>query len=565
MDSRILDKYNWSQRHILRVFNEDLQIKEELYKSGLYLNDLGVRYFEISLKLLAEKEKSMKLKKVDNQYKITEHFSSSKSRTYACSTTTCECSFFIQNGCPCRHILLLRKKVNVNLFDSELFKPMFYKLRDCDMNNRPKSQRVSKDLVFEYDPLFAKKPKKIKSSHERYTIIKPLADKLVDSLVQNSGTKKMDEVVDNLENLISNVRSGDGLISAVSSDSKTSNSNVLKWFPSVNRAKVGRPKESKTSFLKKKTNDINITTTVNTEQHDPNLIICSFPPISGSPRQNAILYLDLEFLAPRKFVSDVIIDFKLRFLQPNGPSNSQVWIISAQLGQLMQLTIRLGATMSRDLDRLSKEARLFENGGCRVVFLPWCESHHFFAVVAIIAENQITINVMESLGHYGIPAGAKILGDYLNVVRSSKSLQALPIKIVKLDSQYSSLNNCAFFLVENAKMIMNDTQDFLNRASDNSLTNWYDPVPVENRRKETAEQIINLALDQRKPGGLLESESLFLPDFMILLQMGMLKENCSKVKKQRIPKQKVWSGAINICKGRGYLYFIIVEIVFGFI
>ena len=85
---------------------------------------------------------------------------------------------------------------------------------------------------------------------------------------------------------------------------------------------------------------------------------------------------------------------------------------------------------------------------------------------------------------------------------------------------------------------MNDTQDFLNRASDNSLKNWYDPVPVENRRKETAEQIINLALDQRKPGGLLESESLLLPDFMILLQMAMLKENCSKVKKQRIPKQK---------------------------
>ena len=123
------------------------------------------------------------------------------------------------------------------------------------------------------------------------------------------------------------------------------------------------------------------------------------------------------------------------------------------------------------MDRLSKEARLFENGGCRVVFLPWCESHHFFAVVAIIAENQITINVMESLGHYGIPAGAKILGDYLNVVRSSKSLQALPIKIVELDSQYSSLNNCAFFLVEIA---MNDTQDFLNRVSDDSLTNWYE-------------------------------------------------------------------------------------------
>ena len=157
---------------------------------------------------------------------------------------------------------------------------------------------------------------------------------------------------------------------------------------------------------------------MNTEQHDPYLIICSFPPISGSQRQNSILYLDLEFLAPRKFVSDVIIDFKLRFLQPNGPSNSQVWIISAQLGQLMQLTIRLGATMSRDLDRLSKEARLFENGGCQVVFLPWCESHHFFAVVAIIAENQITIDVMESLGHYGIPTGAIILGDYLNGVCS---------------------------------------------------------------------------------------------------------------------------------------------------
>ena len=109
---------------------------------------------------------------------------------------------------------------------------------------------------------------------------------------------------------------------------------------------------------------------------------------------------------------------------------------------------------------------------------------------------------MESLGHYAIPAGAKILGDYLNFVRSGKSLQPLPIKIVKLDcsTQDSSLNNCAFFLVKNATIIMNDTQDFLNRASDNSLKNWYDPVPVENCRKETAEQVIYLSLDQRKPG-----------------------------------------------------------------
>ena len=48
------------------------------------------------------------------------------------------------------------------------------------------------------------------------------------------------------------VETGDGLISVVSSDSKTSNRNVLTWFSSVHRAKVGRPRESKTCFVMKK-------------------------------------------------------------------------------------------------------------------------------------------------------------------------------------------------------------------------------------------------------------------------------------------------------------------------
>jgi hypothetical protein len=147
-------------------------------------------------------------------------------------------------------------------------------------------------------------------------------------------------------------------------------------------------------------------------------------------------------------------------------------------------------------------ARLFEDGGCKIIFLPWCESSHFFSIIGVLGP-QDRIYIMESIGTYGVPAGAGILEDFIKQVRASQGWDPVDCIIIILDSpkQEMGSNSCAFYMQENVISLLRDPEDFCSRAENNNMMTWYDGKQVEKRRKEMLNMLLRLGVDQREPGG----------------------------------------------------------------
>ena len=75
-------------------------------------------------------------------------------------------------------------------------------------------------------------------------------------------------------------------------------------------------------------------------------------------------------------------------------------------------------------------------------------------------------------------------------------------------------NDCGLFVLEFAERVYGDHKNFLKKAEDNNLQNWFKPSLINTRREELAMLIRQLSEEQRKPGGVLEGvESVVLPDF----------------------------------------------------
>ena len=144
-------------------------------------------------------------------------------------------------------------------------------------------------------------------------------------------------------------------------------------------------------------------------------IICSFPANPLNPRENAIYQSDYVCLRPRCFIPIEICDLRLKLLQPNGPSG-KVWLLSCAFGQ--QLNGRYWE--HENLNSALNQAKLYQ-GGCEIIFHPWNERSHFFAIIAVLGA-QDRIYVMESIGGYGIPDGASYLVDFIKQVRAMAGL-----------------------------------------------------------------------------------------------------------------------------------------------
>ena len=291
----------------------------------------------------------------------------------------------------------------------------------------------------------------------------------------------------------------------------------LIFMSGMRTGKVGRPRDSKTKFtMKSKKGKIpeGLSDKLSSRKIRPapavptDQIICSYPANPLYPKQNAIYQSEYMCLRPRCFIWIEICDLKLRLLQPNGPSG-KVWLLSCVLGQQLSGRYWEHQKLKSELDK----AKLYQ-GGCEIIFLPWCERSHFFAIIAVLGA-QDRIYVMESIGGYGIPAGAQILVDFIRQVRSSNGWDPVdcPISSLDIPKQGVGSNDCALFMLEAATKLVENPDAFLDEARNNNLRTLFDPQQIKTRRKEMADLIVRMGEEQRQPGGPLEVLGpLNLPD-----------------------------------------------------
>ena len=257
----------------------------------------------------------------------------------------------------------------------------------------------------------------------------------------------------------------------------------------------------------------NASPTVSNLRPEATPIICSFPPNQANPRKYAVFEGDYQCLAPRSFISTNITDFKQRLLQPGGPAGQAVWLLSSEVAQQMSGRWWEAPELCRQLEK----AKLYEDEGCKIIFMPWCEQGHFFSVVAVPGP-QDRIYIMESIGGYETPAGAAILGNFLSNVRARIGWDPVDCITITLESpkQPPGSNNCGLFMLENVAMVLRDPDDFCLKAETRSMKDWYPSSQVAGRREEMAELIRRMGKDQREPGQVHETqEALNLPDFKV--------------------------------------------------
>ena len=147
-----------------------------------------------------------------------------------------------------------------------------------------------------------------------------------------------------------------------------------------------------------------------------------------------------------------------------------------------------------------------------MVVLPLVWRSHFYGLVATLEEE--TCYVLESLGaSFGKPPPHSWkFCRFLELLREEAGTVGpdFQVKVVQVPRQGTRSNNCGLFLLKFVDKILEETRDFLVRAREDALADWFPASEVDGKREEVAGHIRQLATDQRLPGGELEGVVLDL-------------------------------------------------------
>ena len=487
-----------------------------------------------------------------------------EAKVYQCNSIKCNCDWSVRSGTPCRHILFYRQIKSLQLFDANSFHERYLKIRnediyrDEDFYGELEDDTQQADKIVEDDPVYDKICKtNVMSRGEKYKVIAPLVERLMDAILRR-GTKSVQHYGHELESCIENVKNGKSLFHRTghknSSNPSTLNSQEyffsdnlegrsvaeegdgsksescdsacnpvtgkgncstifqsrssnekfdLNFHVPTNMGKVGRPRQSKTSFnkLKKKQQKVkSIQTGPQAPATSDPTIICTLSTDPSNPRENALWSDHFESLRPRAFVDSQVVDFAIRQLQLE-PVGKDVWFLSNDLSQ--QLSERFWE--APDLLSQLRAANLYNNDGVKIIFIPWCEKSHYFSVVAVVGP-QDRIYVYESIGTYGVPVIIPILKEFLRQVRASAGYDSVDciVKVLNGPRQDAGSNNCALFCIQTATMLARNPEDFCQRALENDLMTGFETNHIPGMRNKLMENFLKLGEEQRSDGGILQ-------------------------------------------------------------
>ena len=461
-------------------------------------------------------------------------------KTYQAGDKHCNCSWSVRSGAPCRHVLLIRRSKNLPLFHPSLFNKRFWKERNLDLiqefvNNEEVANNNKYQCVDDPEDVKIK----VLNKGDKYRMLCPLAERLLEATTR-CGSKKVEVYQGEMQTMINNAKEGKSLFvretscaqnkqethvkdefhtlkhddkhEASLSDDKKNKFDLL-WHSKSKLGKVGRPRDSKVKFIMKKKEQktnaskkrkVEPVETGSCKKSRTDSVVCRYPFDINKPGQWAVYQSDLACLRPRAFITNDIVDFRLRFLQPDGPAGQTVWLLTNSHAQQLH-SWRLCPTLRQQVEA----ARVFQEGGCQIIFMAWCENSHYFGVVGVCGVQPL-IYVLESIGGYEEPKGPAILGTFMKEMRTLMKMTPADVPILTPDvpRQPPGTNDCAMFMLESSRKIVEDPVMFIERAQLNQLGNWYPASTVATRRSELTKLVEKLAQEQN-----LEEQSISQVEF----------------------------------------------------
>ena len=203
---RHLESQSESQQNRLKVIVPVCDgFNEELTEASFDLYDQAVRKYCKSLQAF----KSVEFEKLTLGNVTVK--ASNGSRTYKTYETSCSCSFYDINRVPCHHILALREKLDLSLYDRTCFDDRYHrKLTDASFisDATADGSKLNSFAEFEFEtelniahsPYANKSPKnrrKAKSPRKKYTEMLRLCQK-ISADASNHGQKVFEAYMDSL-------------------------------------------------------------------------------------------------------------------------------------------------------------------------------------------------------------------------------------------------------------------------------------------------------------------------------------------------------------------------------
>lgn len=499
-----------------------------------------------------------------------EEVKNEKETVYDTLEKDCSCTRWRQDCFVCRHILFLRREKKLAMFDKSLFIEYFHLERTDDLDAQEEADIKENNNFaqdFPADPFDDDQEDEafVLEPGQKFRLATDSTAELRD-LMCHFGTPHFMEFLWELDVAKRRMRRGQSIfvsrrvqvpviadvvsVEATEEKEKFDDANEteqLEFMKKVNRR--GRPKHSGAGKLKfprpkkstpaqgqkssaKKTNEetvkksgeeaIVVPDCNEGDESDPGeVIVCLAPPVPGQWGDNTVTMREYASLTTGQFVFDTVVNWWQRVIYHQyvnlGDKTQHVLMLSTEFAVRLEQSWDPAANQlpPEDLHNWTQNGQLWQDGGCRLVVLSACIADHYYAMVAVLDHEQPALYVLESLGggYAKVPPCAVQFCAFLLWLRTEVGGEGpgFVTSIPSVPRQRQGSNNCGLFLCQNVELILNSPQRFEDLARRGMLGNWYAVQSLDNKRAQLAEQIRQMAADQRLRGGQLEGRPLDLP------------------------------------------------------
>ena len=563
-ERKLTEAFATAQRKDMQIHDHDPIVQQELRKAALELNQTGCRTFKKSLDAMRKQELKMTImnggvkevlrisKELDMVMEESDDEGDEKEevleKVYETTEEDCSCTNWHQYRCPCRHILFFRKGRDLPLFEKTNFVEYYHLERTGDLERdggnevRDYQEKgddpASDDLEYEEGHALA--------PEEKYRMARDCLDELRELVCQH-GTPQFLEYIWEMEVAKRRARRGLSLLTsnkmrlaspsseevpAEKMEVKDEGSDELERYEFLKKVTTrGRPKHSGAGKLmfpkhdkkakerkekKSKAREPEVASDADPSQGQVQAAdsqVCLAPPVPGQWGDNVVTLREYRSLAPKAFLFDVVVNWWLRVLVHQYVvlgGEQRVLVLSTECAVSLERSwdIASGQDPSDHLKNWVEHGNLWQEQGSRLVVLPTCHAGHYYTLVAVLDLEQPLLYVLESIGGgYAVepPCGAQFRALLLWLrLKAGVPGPDFETAILSVPRQRSGSNNCGLFTLEYIEKILDHPDYFVVLAKSRALGNWFSVQSVDQKREKLAEQIRQMAVDQRLPGGELE-------------------------------------------------------------
>ena len=211
-EHKVEDGYTTAQRRIMQIFDEEPAMREVYREVAKVLNDTGCLQFKRSIEQMREHQEKMYVEGDDRLTEVYRDDGEETAKSYNTTDLSCNCTYWKNWSCPCRHILFSRQNRGLPLFEKRLFPAFCWIQRVDDLDaGREEENDVEVNNVFVDLPSDTGEENVVLNAQQKFNIIRPRMERLT-NMICRFGMNQFAALVSDLDVIEKRVRSGQRML-----------------------------------------------------------------------------------------------------------------------------------------------------------------------------------------------------------------------------------------------------------------------------------------------------------------------------------------------------------------